>query len=49
MSGRIIPIIWGKGKMSRNWTTPEFLVFDGLFGLGTVIAPLDVSCNLLMC
>ena len=49
MSGRIIPITWGRGEISRNWATTEFLVFDGLFGLATVMAPLDVSFNLLMC
>ena len=49
MSGRIIPITWEKGEISRNWATTEFLVFDGLFGFATVMAPLDVSFNLLIC
>ena len=49
MSGRIISITWEKWEISRNWATTKFLVFDGLFGFATVMAPLDVSFNLLIC
>ena len=48
MSGRIIPTILGKGQ--RFPGTGPMPTFGSLMvGLGTVLAPADVSFSLLMC
>ena len=45
--GGVFQLFGERVGISRNWATAHFLIF--MVGLGTVMEPVGVSFNLLMC